>query len=119
MADVKERGWSGAGGNTAPREDSRAPVILEDSRCEEHSLSIERLSQITRKRHLEEPGCSQTEGCGTWLFSFKKGGHLVRPEKVYRGCVFGRICGRMDNTFVEVEMEGVQASDQEGIASYV
>ena len=33
MADVKERGWSGAGGNTAPREDSGAPVILEDSRC--------------------------------------------------------------------------------------
>lgn len=74
----------------------------------EHSLSIERLSQITCKSHLEEPGCSQMEACGTWLFSLKKGGHLVTPEKAYRGCVFGRICGRMDDTFVEVEMEGGQ-----------
>ena len=74
----------------------------------EHSLSRERLSQITRKSHLEEPGCSQMEACGTWLFSLKKGGHLVTPEKAYRGCVFGRICGRMDDTFVEVEMEGGQ-----------
>ena len=48
------------------------------------------------------------EACGTWLFSLKKGGHLVTPEKAYRGCVFGRICGRMDDTFVEVEMEGGQ-----------
>ena len=48
------------------------------------------------------------EACGTWLFSLKKGGHLVRPENVDRGCVFGRICGRMDDTFVEVEMEGRQ-----------
>ena len=74
----------------------------------EHSLSRERLSQITHKSHLEEPGCSQMEACGPWLFSLKKGGHLVRPEKAYRGCVFGRICGRMDDTFVEVEMEGGQ-----------
>ena len=46
--------------------------------------------------------------CGPSLFSLKKGGHLVRPENVDRGCVFGRICGRMDDTFVEVEMEGGQ-----------
>ena len=32
----------------------------------------------------------------------------MRPEKVYRACVFGRIRGRMDDTFVEVEMEGGQ-----------
>ena len=48
------------------------------------------------------------EGHGTWLFSLEKGGHLVRPEEVFRACVFGRICGRMDDTFVEVEMEGGQ-----------
>jgi len=47
-------------------------------------------------------------GMWTWLFSFEKGGHLVGPGKLYKGCVFGRICGRMDDTFVEVEMEDGQ-----------
>ena len=32
----------------------------------------------------------------------------MRPEDVFRACVFSRICGRMDDTVVEVEMEGGQ-----------
>ena len=44
---------------------------------------------------------------GMWnLVVLLKGGHLVRPEDVFRACVFSRICGRMDDTVVEVEMEG-------------
>ena len=73
----------------------------------EHSLSMESFPDNTQKV-LEESGCSQMEGRGTWLFSFEKEGHLVRPEKLYGACVFGRICGRMHDTFVEVEMGGGQ-----------
>lgn len=42
----------------------------------EHSLSIERLSQITRKSHVEEPGCSQMEECGHGCSPSRKEGIL-------------------------------------------
>lgn len=32
----------------------------------------------------------------------------MRAVKVHRACVFGRICGRMDDPAVEAKMEGGQ-----------